>query len=179
MNALLSPVLLAITLAAVVSQAGAWNEPDSVLGIKWGTRFSEVKAKNKNWNCSESSILGLNCEGWVDMGVRAWASIDFSPKKEMDGVNLKVSLSRYGELRRIIMEKYGPPTSVDKIAQETNFGSTFLVERIYWVGKRVHVILRERFPEPNEAMVHIKLDSRVEREKAAREEWSKKRKRGL
>ena len=160
-------IFLVLALGTVISHAEAWNEPDSVLGRRWGATLAEINIPDCKPNlCLTHISLGE--------GSSLGASFSFDPRGGMDLVWLSVGHDEYPLLRDILVEKYGQPTSVKQVEVKTKAGAAFSSEEASWAGKRVTILLREYDSSLNLSGATITLNTRLEREKAKYREKVKK-----
>jgi hypothetical protein len=145
--------------------AGA-EPPTGFADLPWGTRSDEVFYYTRGL-CTflREDIDVATCESYNLPGVGQGTVYFFSlipgepdPPRftgTLAGYSLAVPFSRYAAFRRLVVEKFGPPSQQSTKAYTTGGGATVSGEELAWRWPGVSAILRERCEKITQACLHV------------------------
>ncbi len=79
----------------------------------------------------------------------------------------------YQEIRRLLVERYGEPTTVTPGTASNRMGATFSNETVIWLGKRLMLTLQERANKVDRTAAIFEYLPRVEKQIKQRNEQRK------
>ncbi len=175
--------LIFLLLISFPSAAVAWNEPDSFVGIKWGTtpeeglvalRERSLDAARTPPQCTSGTYAGgsrqTNCKATLKLGTALlWGDFRFNDAGFAWAFGTFPSRD-YETLKLMFVEKYGEPTATRHRDVTTRGGARLDDESLEWVGDNV-VLRLSRFTGKVteggfEASTKAEDDKRTERSKA-------------
>ncbi len=175
---------LALALSLTPNAAPAFYEPDGFRGLKWGTSATEAEQILKGLFAKRVLVGdepvcdrapagaavadGPVCRAQADIGtVRVKLYFEFYQDRFV-AVTLLSTPTRYADLRRSFVERYGPPTRAET---KRRFGpfSEHSSEEVLWDGPMVHIKLAQYVGGPTLTVAVISLRSEVERRAAQSE----------
>jgi hypothetical protein len=151
-------LLLAIALCLIASAAPAFYEPDGFRAVKWGTSAAEAEQTLKALH-AKRVLVGDEpacervpadaaapdnavCTAHADIGsVRVTLYFEFYQDRFV-AVTLLSSPTRYADLRRNFIDRYGPPTRAETKTRVGPF-SEYSSEEVLWDGPTVRITLAQ------------------------------------
>jgi hypothetical protein len=152
-------------LLTLATPALAWNEPDSISGVRWGATQGDLRVQlqraGETVRC-DSPELCVNLRasfGSVPVDIK----YIFPKDGKLEMVILTFRPADYRKLRAVFVERYGEPMS----AREEAYGSGCMKptnEIVEWSGERVVMDLR-RFASMSEGRATIMLKALRDRDR--------------
>jgi len=147
-------LVLVITLLMQSPLAWAWQEPAEFVGVRWGDSVALLKrvneaAKKDLYRCAEADrgplppVACLTEFSWFNVPVKG--TFRFRPGAGFVGADLQFWSARFGEMKRGLIETYGPPTQEDQQRRTTPGGLPYVNEVFRWHGVKVQMNL-QRYP---------------------------------
>ena len=151
-------------LLTLATPALAWNEPDSISGVRWGATQEDLRVQlqraGETVRCDSPELCVSRRASFGAVPVDITYLFPKDGKLEMAIVTFKAP--DYRKLRAVFVERYGEPMS----PREEPFGrgcARPTNEILEWSGERVVIDLRH-FASNNEGRVTIMLKSMRERD---------------
>jgi hypothetical protein len=178
MNMRVVVLRLALALTLIPTAASAFYEPDGFRGVKWGTSATEAEQALKALH-AKRVLVGDEpvcdrapggvavadsavCTAQTHVGtVRVKLYFEFYQDRFVS-VTLLSTPTRYADLRRSFIERYGPPTRAETKMRIGPF-SEHLGEEVLWDGPSVHIKLAQYVGGPTLSVAVISLRSEVDR----------------
>ena len=151
-------------LLTLATPALAWNEPDSISGVRWGATQEDLRVQlqrvGETVRCDapELCVSPRASFGPVPVDIMYFFSKD--GKLEMAIVTFKPA--EYRKLRDVFVERYGVPMSARKEKSGPGCAQT-TSEIAEWSGERVMINLRQ-FNSKNQGKATIMLKTLRERD---------------
>jgi hypothetical protein len=143
--------LVVVGMAAWLSSANAFEEPDGFLGVKWGTPREETKTILHN----RANQPGSQMSGVYDPSPGMNITLHFSDK--LGGAEVKYMFefdegrfysasivfdpSNFDTIKTILVGRYGKPTASKASTLTNAMGAKFVNEQFDWIGKTRYVSL--------------------------------------
>jgi hypothetical protein len=166
MASMLLPGIALGVVVSLVAPAAAWNEPDGFRDLRWGVSESKVRAQ-PTWRYCEDVDKPLaralelrdlargdamrrlgerRCVHELKIGeIPVVADFYFKGPRGLRGVVVQFAPEQFEAMKRIFLERYGPPTSVTSSERQSRIGKTFKNESLTWKGSITSVSL-EKYP---------------------------------
>jgi hypothetical protein len=151
-----------------ISPANAFEDPSHFRGVPWGASEGELREKLSGafegpmgrlsgiYSCDsypeKFRWLGdRSCNGWFYVG-SALARVTYLFRKDgFTRVQLTFRPDDFGEVERIFLERYGPPTSQADPPIKTRGGAELINRILKWTGPIVVISLERYFGKVTES----------------------------
>ncbi len=152
-------VAAAICLCAVncfAQKAQAWKlEPEAVFGIPIGEtlendRISECGGVKVDAEKHPIAVCAMQRPGYGGISIAGFPVPGFDGGfiQREDGVVTSILLSgkqsSYRDIKALLIERYGRPTTARTERLQNKMGATFTSEVLFWSGRKVSLTLQER-----------------------------------
>jgi hypothetical protein len=172
---------LALALSLLPNATLAFYEPDGFRGVKWGTPATEAEQILKALHAKGVLVGDEPVCDRAPAGVAVADSAVCTAQTHIGTVSVKLYLEfyrdrfvavtllstpkRYADLRRSVIERYGPPTRAETKRRIGPF-SEHLGEEVLWDGPSVHIKLAQYVGGRTLSVAVISLRAEVERRAA-------------
>jgi hypothetical protein len=164
-------------VAPTEPSAPTWNEPDEFRGLKFGEDLRQQIPE-----CPSSYTAGRKYYRWTDTKERCWEPMSTARGSEADYwlrnfsslgrvpagslwarqidnrlsfVSMTVNHDFFDDLRAMLIERYGKPTTQKTTQVQTMAGGIFPNLELHWIGEKMHVECLERPNRIDETLLGI------------------------
>lgn len=122
----------------------AWSlEPTSYRGVQFGATGKEVRTALPGLECNQIYTVAPFCadEFVIPDTATLHERFSFDSSGRLGQVDATFKTRDYEDLRRVYIEKFGPPTMTRAATIRNLMGASFPQEILTWVGSRITLIL--------------------------------------
>lgn len=167
----------ALCMLPMASWSQAWsNEPAAIFGVRLGDDLSSLRlCPDRDWDNKEPPCQApsqyapglIHLYGLPKLGIPFTAEVQAHAGR-IRAVTLHFKELDFGEMRTMLEDRYGPPTSVRDAPVTTIGGANLRSAMLEWKGRSVSIFAAQRVDTIDRSMARFssnELDAIVARER--------------